>query len=229
MPAEPCAAGAPIRVALLEDEPGMRARLGEVIGRAGHLQLAHAAGSARDMRGWLAQNPVDVLLVDLGLPDGSGIDVIVECVRLQPACEVMVVTMFGDEVNMMRAFSAGAKGYLLKDGTEDDLAAHITNLRNGGSPMSPIIARQLLGRLGPAPAAEASATQAPAAPGLLSPKEGEVLGLVARGFSYAEVAALMKISVNTVHTHARNIYGKLSVKSKTEAVFEARQMGLLRH
>jgi DNA-binding NarL/FixJ family response regulator len=229
MPAEPCAHAAPIRVALLEDEPGMRARLGEVIGRAGHLQLAVSAASAREMRGWLAQNPVDVLLVDLGLPDGSGIDVILDCVRMQPACEVMVVTMFGDEVNMMKAFSAGAKGYLLKDGTEDDLAAHITNLRNGGSPMSPIIARQLLGRLGPAPAPEASAAQPPVSPVLLSPKEAEVLGLVARGFSYAEVASLMKISVNTVHTHARNIYGKLSVKSKTEAVFEARQMGLLKH
>lgn len=226
-PTEPClAAPATIRVALLEDEPGMRARLEHAIGRASHLQLACACGSAREMRAWLAEQPVDVLLVDLGLPDGSGIDVIVECKRLQPACEVMVITMFGDETNMMKAFSAGANGYLLKDGTEDDLAAHITNLRNGGSPMSPIIARQLLGRLGPAATPQPPPTECPVQ---LSPKEAEVLGLVARGFSYGEVAGLLKISVNTVHTHARNIYGKLSVKSKTEAVFEARQLGLLRH
>jgi DNA-binding NarL/FixJ family response regulator len=226
-PTPPLPAAAPdrISVALVEDDAGMRGRFEQAIAAAPHLSLACALSSAREISAWLADHPVDVLLVDLGLPDGSGIDVIGHCLRLQPACEVMVITMFGDETNMMKAFSAGAKGYLLKDGTEEDLAAHITQLRSGGSPMSPIIARQLLGRLGPARAA-APPAEAPTAPPL-SPKEAEVLSLVARGFSYGEVAGLLKISVHTVHTHARNIYGKLSVKSKTEAVFEARQLGLL--
>jgi DNA-binding NarL/FixJ family response regulator len=226
MPTPMPASTAAISVALVEDDPGTRQRLEHAIARAPHLQLACSLASARQMRAWLAEHPVDVLLVDLGLPDGSGIDVIAECQRLQPACETMVITMFGDENNMIKAFAAGAKGYLLKDGTEDDLAVHITQLRNGGSPMSPIIARQLLARLGPAPAAAPQPAAAPPAVAL-SPKEAEVLSLVARGFSYAEVGGLMKISVHTVHTHARNIYGKLSVKSKTEAVYEARQLGLL--
>ncbi len=226
MPPPPAAAAeAPVTVALVEDDPGTRSRFEAVIRANPRLALVHSAAWARDMLAWLAGNPVDVLLVDLGLPDGSGIDVIRECTRLQPACEVMVITMFGDEAHMMKAFGAGAKGYLLKDGTGEDLAAHIMNLRNGGSPMSPIIARKLLGQLGGAPAQPARET---ASGQPLSPKETEVLALVARGFSYSETAGLLNISVHTVHSHVRNIYGKLSVSSKTEAVYEARQLGLLR-
>ena len=157
-----------------------------------------------------------------------GIDVIRRCTQLQPACEVMVITMFGDESHMLKAFAAGARGYLLKDGTEQDLAAHILNLRNGGSPMSPIIARQVLAQLGSTTAPTAPTAPRDTATGQpLSPKETEVLTLVARGFSYAETAGLLNISVHTVHSHVRNIYGKLSVNSKTEAVYEARQLGLL--
>jgi DNA-binding NarL/FixJ family response regulator len=220
----PAASQAPVTVALVEDDPGTRSRFEAVIRADPHLELVHSAAWARDMLAWLAEHPVHVLLVDLGLPDGSGIDVIRECTRLQPACEIMVITMFGDEAHMMKAFGAGAKGYLLKDGTGEDLAAHIMNLRNGGSPMSPIIARKLLGQLGSGPAqpVQPTATGQP-----LSPKETEVLALVARGFSYGETANLLNISVHTVHSHVRNIYGKLSVSSKTEAVYEARQLGLL--
>jgi len=214
-----------VTVALVEDDPGTRSRFEAVIHAAPHLELAHSAARARDILAWLADHPVDVLLVDLGLPDGSGIDVIRECTRLQPACEVMVITMFGDEAHMMKAFGAGAKGYLLKDGTGEDLAAHIMNLRNGGSPMSPIIARKLLRKLGPEPAPPVRDTPTGQP---LSPKETEVLALVARGFSYGETAELLGVSVHTVHSHVRNIYGKLSVRSKTEAVYEARQLGLLR-
>ncbi|MGE0496867.1 MAG: response regulator [Ramlibacter sp.] len=223
----PEAAG--ISVALVEDEPGTRERFERVILGHAPLRLLHSCARAADMLSWLRDHPVDVLLVDLGLPDGSGIDVIRQCRHLQPACEVMVITMFGDEANMLNAFGAGARGYLLKDGTEEDLAGHIVHLRHGGSPMSPIIARQLLMRLAPAPStqpASAEALQAGTAR-LLSPKETEVLGLVARGFSYPETASLLGISVHTVHSHVRNIYGKLSVNSKTEAIFEARQLGLL--
>lgn len=217
-----------IAVMLVEDDERVRERFGRQIAAAPDLSLAYAVGSAAEALAWLAQHPVNVALVDLGLPDRSGIEVIRACRQLQPACEVMVITMFGDEATMMQAFTAGASGYLLKDGSEEDLAAHVHNLRHGGAPMSPIIARQLLRRLTPPVVAR---TAAPAVPpdGVvpLSPKEGEVLALVARGFSYPEVGKLLGVSVNTVHTHARNIYGKLNVSSKTEAVYEARQLGWL--
>jgi DNA-binding NarL/FixJ family response regulator len=147
----------------------------------------------------------------------------------------MVITMFGDESNMLQAFEAGARGYLLKDGTEADLATHVLSLHAGGSPMTPIIARQLLARW----QADASARAATlrqeqpfsalgGKPEALSRRESEVLDLIARGFTYAEIAQQMSVSVTTVQTHVRNIYGKLGVHNKTEAVYEARQYGLLR-
>ncbi|CAN7596323.1 response regulator transcription factor [Variovorax sp. LjRoot84] len=221
------------RIALVEDDFSMRERIARVVRADPSLELAHSAGTAREILEWLAENPVDVLLVDLGLPDRSGLDVIRDCRRTQPACAVMVVSIFGDEGNMVQAFEAGASGYLLKDGTEADLATHIRNLRAGGSPMSPVIARQLLRRWQAHQQQEPPAAVAPQAAAAsspherLSPREFEVLDLVSRGFPYAEVAVRMGVSVSTVQTHIRNIYGKLDVHNKSEAVFEARSLGWL--
>lgn len=219
-----------VEVALVEDDPGTRDRLGRAIAGSADLDLRYAASTAAEILRWLPDHPVEVLLVDLGLPDGSGIDLIRQALQWHPACEVMVVTMFGDEGSMLRAFEAGARGYLLKDGTEDDLARHVRSLRAGGSPMSPVIARRLLDRMQrkdvPAVAVPTAAPVDSAA--RLSQRESEVLDLVARGFTYQEVARQLGVSMATVQTHARNIYGKLAVHSKTEAVFEARQLGLLR-
>lgn len=229
---------APIHVALVEDDPGVRARLARVIDADESLRFVHAASSVADILAWLADNAVDILLVDLGLPDGSGLDVIRRCRRIQPACAVLVVTVFGDERNMLQAFEAGAGGYILKDGTEADLASHVTQLHAGGAPMSPLIARQLLVRWQANAAAARIESGQPAPPvgtGVdaegresLSPREAQVLDMVARGFTYGEVAQRMGLSLSTVRTHVRNIYGKLDVHNKTEAVFEARHLGLLR-
>jgi DNA-binding NarL/FixJ family response regulator len=215
----------PISVALVEDDPAMRETFERVIRAEPSLRFAFGAPNAVELLAWFAENAVDVLLVDLGLPDLSGLEVIRRCRDLQPACAMMVLTIFGDETHMVRAFEAGASGYLLKDGTEADLATHIQSLHAGGSPMSPTIARQLLVRWQAGPAAQ----PAGAVPRLaLSPRESEVLSLVARGFTYAEVADRMEILLSTVQSHVRNIYGKLDVHNKAEAVFEARQLGLLR-
>lgn len=219
-----------IRIALVEDEAGTRERLAAAIALNPRLRLDYSASTAGDMLAWLKQHQPDVLLVDLGLPDQSGIDVIKEATQRLPATEVMVITMFGDESHMIRAFEAGAKGYLLKDGTEEDLAHHVLQLHAGGSPMSPAIARQLLARM--AQPREAPAPERPSGPvdlGVeqLSPREAEVLRLLARGYTYPELARLIGVSLSTIQSHVKNIYGKLAVHSKTEAVFEARQLGLL--
>jgi len=212
-----------ISVAIVEDDPRTRERFARALARAKRLCLAYAAATVSEMVAWLRENSVDVLLVDLGLPDGSGLEVIRQCQKLSPGTEIMVITMFGDEANMMRAFEAGARGYLLKDGTEDDLAEHVLSLNAGGSPMTPIIARQLLARLssvplpqGPLPVAET-----------LTVREREILAKLARGFTYAEAAEILGIAPSTVQSHVKNIYNKLAVHSKTEAIFEARQLGLL--
>ena len=218
----------PIAVALVEDDAGVRGRFERVIRREPTLRFAFGAATAGELLEWFAENPVDVLLVDLGLPDLPGFEVIRRATQMQPACAVMVISMFGDEANMLRAFEAGARGYLLKDGTEVDLATHVLSLHGGGSPMSPVIARQLLlrWRADAKPAAATPAAQARTKEAL-SKRESQGLDLVSRGFTYPEIAQQMAISVTTVQTHVRNIYGKLDVHNRTEAVYEARQIGLL--
>jgi len=211
----------PISVALVEDDPATRARLSHVLAAAPGIALVHTAASAREMLDWLAGNSVNVLLVDLGLPDRSGLEVIRWCSAHQPATNVMVVTLFGDEAHMIGAFEAGARGYLLKDGTEDELARHVLSLHSGGSPMTPLIARQLLARL-----TSPARPPAPASPPI-SAREKDILQALSRGYTYDETARLLGIAPSTVQSHVKNIYSKLAVHSKTEAIFEARQLGLL--
>jgi len=219
---------APVTVALVEDEPDVCETVSRVIRANDRLSLVFACTTAMEMMRWLPKNSVDVLLVDLGLPDRPGTDVISLCRSLQPACEVMVLSIFGDATHMVQAFEAGARGYLLKDGSEDELATHILHLRAGGSPMSPLIASQVLTRW--QEATRKRPTVAPPAPGLinsLSARELEVLQLVARGCTYQETGKHLGITVTTVQAHVRNIYGKLDVHNKAEALYEARQLGLL--
>ena len=206
----------------------------------GELLLAASVGTVADALAWLndASHRVDVLLTDLGLPDGSGLDVIRHAVRMRPHCEPLVISMFGDDENVLASIEAGAVGYLHKDSTPADIAQTILDMKAGASPISPMIARRVLakyralqaGAAAPVPAASA-ASGSHAAPAvdrsLLSVREQEVLELFARGFSYAEIARLQQLSVHTVRTHVKNLYSKLAVHSKNEAVFEATQLGLL--
>lgn len=235
------------RVLIVEDDPQMREFFAGSVSRCAELQVAASVGTVADAKAWLNDdaNAVDVLLTDLGLPDGSGLDVIRHAIRLHPHCEPLVISMFGDEDNVLTSIEAGALGYIHKDSTPDDIAQTILDMRAGASPISPMIARRVLSKYrsdrrqhsrDQAPVKQASAAiknEADGGPdtgalrGMLSPREQEVLALIARGFSYAEIARLQSLSVHTVQTHIKNLYGKLSVHSKSEAVFEATRMGLL--
>ncbi len=209
-----------IRVALIEDNPEFLRRFAGIVGAAEDLVLAGCAASAAEGHALAAQCAADVYLVDLGLPDGDGIDIIARIAAGQPAADVMVITVFGDDEHVLRSLEAGAAGYLLKDALPAEIVACIRELRQGGSPLSPSIARRLLRRFRAPPAA------ANASP--LSAREGEILTLVAKGLSFAEVGKTLVISPHTVTAHVRKIYRKLAVNSRSEAVFEARQMGLLK-
>lgn len=217
------------RVLIVEDDPAALSRLVQAVEmHAPATVVAGCTGSAAEALAWLAQHQPDVLLCDLGLPDGSGIDVIRAARERYPACDCMVVTVFGDDQHVLASIEAGAIGYLLKDETTDRIAASIGELRAGGSPMSPLIARQVVNRLRGAPA-EAVARDA-AVPGavVLSVRENEILDLISRGYTYAETARYLGLSVHTVQSHIKNIYGKLAVRSRGEAVFEAAKLGLLK-
>jgi DNA-binding NarL/FixJ family response regulator len=231
-----------ISVALVEDDPGTRARLEAALQLDTRIQLRFSCSTFGEMHDWLSTHLTDVLLVDLGLPDGSGIDLVRYCAQRSPHTEVMVVTLFGDETNMIHAFEAGARGYLLKDGIEDDLSEHVHSLHAGGSPMSPIIARQLLARWSRNNTTEANTAIAPVTRSrftedstlqpriqeALTQRESEILNALAKGYTYAELAKLLGITHSTIASHVKNIYGKLAVHNRSGALFEARQMGLLR-
>jgi DNA-binding NarL/FixJ family response regulator len=222
---------------IVEDDLQMREFFAASVARNAELTLAAEFGTLAEARGWLDDpaHQVDVLLTDLGLPDGSGLDVIRHAIRKHPACEALVISMFGDEDNVLASIEAGALGYIHKDSAPEDIAHTILEMKAGASPISPMIARRVLskyraaaelGRAGAVQAEEASAARAEM-PALLSAREQQVLELIARGFSYAEIARLQTVSVHTVQTHIKNLYSKLAVHSKNEAVFEATRLGLL--
>lgn len=215
------------RVVLLEDDADMRGFFESSVHAHPALELVASFGMLAPARAWFAQNPADVLLADLALPDGHALDLLREVVRSQPACEVLVVSVFGDEDTVIACVEAGAVGYIQKDATPADVAQTIVDVKQGASPISPMIARKLLARVHQNGQREAVAAAPAAAPHLLTPRETEVLELIARGYSYAEIARLQTVSKHTVQSHIKNLYSKLAVHSRGEAVFEASRMGLL--
>lgn len=216
----------PTSVLIVEDEPELLHRFSAALLAEEHLHLVAAVSSGAAALAVLASTTPDVVLLDLGLPDVDGIVVIHHVMRHCPDCDVLVVTMFGDDDHVFAALEAGATGYLLKDVGPERIAAGIHELRGGGAPISPSIARRVLARMrAPAPAGDPSGQAAPAS--ILTPREIELLKLTAKGLSFDKVGELLGISPHTVVAHVKKIYRKLAVHSRTEAVYEATQLGLL--
>jgi DNA-binding NarL/FixJ family response regulator len=218
----------PVRVLIVEDDAVTRRSLCLAIESEPALALAAAFENVKLTLDWLEQNSTDILLTDLGLPDGSGIEIIQRCVQLYPDCDIMVLTMSSDEDKVLACIEAGAGGYILKGARAFDIVRALLDLHAGGSPISPPIARKVLARLQTKKNRRSSQFELdnPAA-GVLTRRETAILDLIARGDSYGEVAKLLSVSVGTVQTHVKNIYGKLSVHSRGEAVYEAQRRGLL--
>jgi len=207
------------RILVVEDDP---ATLGWLLAELAAVPGVAASGcaSVAEARRWLELHTPQIVLTDLGLPDGSGIDVIGCARRLHPNCEVLVISIFGDDTHVVSAIEAGASGYLLKDSSLQHLGEQLQHLRDGGSPLSPQIARTLIRRQQPRPLPADARAGAPPA---LTERELEVLTFIAKGFSYQEGAAMLGVTTNTVRTHVKRIYQKLAVNSRTEAVYEYNQ------
>jgi DNA-binding NarL/FixJ family response regulator len=247
------------RIVLVEDDGDVRRRFADLLGKEPGFVVAGAFGLGAPARRFIEQEPFDVLLIDLGLPDDDGRDLIRLCTRVRPSAEIVVVTVFADSDRVFSSLEAGATGYVLKDEMPAGIVGSVRMVLSGGSPVSPSIARRLLARLGqtqrPAalsstlramapsqaivardgavPAAVPAAKHRTAGAGgaaeeALSAREREILELVAKGLSSAEIGTVLSVSPHTVATHVKNIYRKLSVHSRTEAVYEARGLGLLR-
>ena len=211
---------APIRIAVVEDDPALRNHLIEIVSNVEGFALAGSATTV--VEGWELATTCEVLLLDLALGDGSGLDIIRRArIAGLNNLKIIVISVFGDVRNVVAAIEAGADGYLLKGGDIADTERAIRDVVAGRAPISPAVAGHILARV------RNNSTGAAATHTPLTEKETEVLTDLARGFSYKEVALRQRISHHTVADHVKAIYRKLSVNSRSEAVFEAVQSGLI--
>ncbi len=201
-----------IAVSIVEDDPQVRSSLAKLIDGAPGFRCVSRHGSAEDALAEIPKIRPEVVLMDINLPGLSG----VECVRRLkpqvPGVQFIMLTVYQNTEHIFNALAAGATGYMLKQTPPAELLEAIKEVFAGGSPMSSHIARKIVQSFqqpAPAPGTEAAT---------LSPREAQVLELLAKGFLYKEIADEMKVSYATVHTHIRHVYEKLHVRSRTEAV-----------
>jgi len=216
------------RTLLVEDDEPLRLRFESILSGWRSGRLVAACGTLGEAMAVLQSQPVDLLITDLRLPDGHGIQGIRRLRATNPQAEAMVVSALADNEVVIAAIEAGATGYLLKDVGSADLIEAIEELRAGRSPISSSIARVIVRRLGergqPAHAQAAAPFREAAA---LTPRETEILWSIAKGLTYAEVAEQLGLSRQTVPVHIKSIYRKLQVGNRSEAVFEASRLGLI--
>jgi DNA-binding NarL/FixJ family response regulator len=161
-----------------------------------------------------------VLLLDVGLPGRSGLEIIQDVHKLAPDCRVVILTVFEDEAKIGQAISAGACGYLLKTSRAEEVAAAIVEAHQGGSPMSPKVAASVVKML-------ARLTKPSGPPVSLSPRERDLLALLVEGLTAKEIADRLGVSIHTTSTHTRNLFFKLGVHSRAAAVARALKERLL--
>jgi DNA-binding NarL/FixJ family response regulator len=211
----------PIRIALVEDQPRTREGLAALIGGAAGFEIAGAYGSMEEALPAIQRAPPDVVLADIGLPGMSGIEGVRLLHQSIPGLPVLMLTVHGDDDSIFAAICAGACGYLLKETEPVRLLECIEELRSGGAPMSPDIARRvvLAFRRNPPPRQVDLD---------LSPRQLDILRLLAEGQSYKSCADALGLSVDTIRHHVRKIYDRLHVHSRSEAVWKAVTNGVVR-
>ena len=201
----------PITVSLVEDNDQLRGTLARVISRADGFQcLSQYANAEAALEGLPKEKP-DVVLMDINLPGQNGVECVRQLKQLAPATLAIMLTAYEDTENIFNALAAGASGYLLKRTSSAELLEAIRDVKKGGSPMTPHIARKVVQSF----QRSASSTQSTEN---LSEREQQVLDCLSQGFLYKEIAEKLGISYETVHTYIRRIYEKLQVRTRTEAV-----------
>lgn len=196
---------------MIEDEETIRTALLTLLYLQEELEIAEAFEDGESALQYLESKPVDVLLFDINLPGISGIDVVSRLKIIHPQMQCMALTSYDDAENAFSALKAGAAGYILKNTDPKKLVEAIRDIYNGGSPMSSQIARLVVTSFAATQSARSYSDQ-------LSRRENEILQLLSKGFRYKEIATQLFISIETVRTHIRNIYEKLQVKTRAEAL-----------
>jgi DNA-binding NarL/FixJ family response regulator len=206
-----------IRVAVIEDNDHFRKALETIINQINDTTLLGSYTSAEKAMIGLQLSPPDIAIVDISLPGMRGTELIVRMKEKIRNTQFMVCTIHDDDETIFEALKSGASGYILKDPvTVEEISKAIHDLYNGGSPMSPFIARKVIGTF------QKPAINDPNS--LLSLREKQVLELVAKGLLYKEIAIRLEISAETVKKHLKNIYQKLHVQNKVEALNKFRLM-----
>lgn len=200
-----------IKIAILEDEEVIRRSLLTLLYMQEELEVVEAFEDGESALAFLKKKPVDVLLFDIGLPGISGIEVVTRLKLLHQKMQCMALTSYDDAENAFNALKAGATGYILKNTFPGKLVEAIKDIHHGGSPMSSQIARLVVIELAGSKTEKIQSE-------LLSRRENEILDLLSKGLRYKEIAAQLFISIETVRTHIRNIYEKLQVKTRAEAL-----------
>lgn len=199
-----------ITVAIVEDNEEISAMLAKIIAREPKLKCIGAWPNGEEALETLPKNPPQVVIMDIQLPGISGIQCASQLRQVLPDTQVLVYTAYGDDELVFKALKAGASGYLLKRSTQAEILEAIFDVHQGGAPMSGEIARKVVRSFSePAPTKETER---------LTPRQEEILGLLARGFIAKEIAGQLGISFDTVRFHLKEIYAKLHVHTKTEAV-----------
>lgn len=213
----------PVQLLLVEDDNRTVERFRAVIDADPRVELCAHACTVREAMRVIDRTKFDIALIDIGLPDGSGLDVLRRVAKLRGGVESIVVTVFGEEHTVLQAIEAGATGYLIKGQLGAGLLDAVLEVRSGGSPISPMIARQLMKRLRP------QTTDRPALldESLLSTREVGILRLVTQGYTVTEIADKLCLSPHTVSSHVKNMYKKLQVSTRGQAIHEAHRRGLI--
>lgn len=203
------------KVAIVEDNAGICEELQHVIAGGPELNCVCVCRNAETALRRIPGATPDVIIMDIHLPDGSGIECTARLKHLMPQTQILMFTIYDDTEQIVKALEAGASGYLLKDTAPADIVSAIIDVRTQGAPLSRDIARKLIAsfhRPVPSPTAEP-----------LTPRENEILQLLGEGLLYKEIAERLTIKLDTVGTHVKNIYRKLHVRSRTEAVMKFRR------
>lgn len=209
------------KVAVIEDQRDIREGLATLINGTGGFQITGAFGSVESALPFIARDPPDILLLDIGLPGMSGIDGIPLLRERCPQLLILVLSVHDDDERIFNALCTGASGYLLKNTEPARLLESLREAVSGGSPMSPEVARRvvlLFRKFSPPEKADYD----------LTPHESRLLRLLAEGHSYRGAAMELGLSVNTIAFHMKRIYEKLHVHSKSQAVAKAFRQGLVR-
>lgn len=217
----------PAPVLIVEDDVAVSQRLENLLLQLGyHTDALMMASSLAEAQQHLAHQLVALALVDLGLPDGSGIDLIRIMNEQNPSVAILVISAWSTQEAILAALRAGATGYVLKERDDLEVALALRSVLRGGAPIDPLLARRIIHEFS-SQDEQNTADEQEAEAEKLSPREHQILRLVAEGMGNRDIAEKLSISRYTVECHIKNIYRKLAVSSRTRAVNAARQRGLL--